>query len=364
MGITAGPAVRRTSACMLPMNDEPTINGAQSAPPAPTAGRARAWKLAAKAVVFAVLAWAVYLAVRKMLAQWQRTGTSFDDLSLDWRWLVPATLCFTLGQLLFGSFWLRLLRDLGIRVGAAQSLWAYTAGTLGKYIPGKAGVVLLRTAMVEPDRDMRIVTGLSAVYEVFTALAVGSLFAGVTLVVSLPGLWVWWGGAFAMAIGFAVGMHPAVFGWVAKLASLTFRNQQRGDLARWSHVWRRWGVLQLLGWVATGLSFLVVAWSLDMPIKSMGEAAAFAGSIALATTIGFVCIFVPSGLVVREMVIVGVLAASFGQTEVLVASCVMRMVSIAGELLAAAVAMLVTRLPVRTSSSTRADPVGGPDVIP
>lgn len=346
------------SALVLPMNDEPTINDARTAPPAP---RTRAWKLAAKAVVFAVLAWAVYLAVRKGLAEWQRTGTSFDDLSLDWRWLVPATLSFTLGQLLFGSFWLRLLRDLGIRAGAARTLWAYTAGTLGKYIPGKAGVVLLRTAMVEPDRDMRIVTGLSAVYEVFTALAVGSLFAGVTLVVSLPGLWVWWGGAFAMAIGFAVGMHPAVFGWVAKLASLTFRNQQRGDLARWSHVWRRWGVLQLLGWVATGLSFLAVAWSLDLPIATLGGAAAFAGSIALATTIGFVCIFVPSGLVVREMVIVGVLAASFGHAEVLVASCVMRMVSIAGELLAAAVGLLAARLPTSASAPATSDPVSTSD---
>jgi len=304
--------------------------------------RSSSWKLLVKALVFAALALAVFLAVRKMFAEWERTGESFADLSIRWGWIGVATSSYAAGQMLFAWFWHQLVRELGGRPGPARTLWAYTAGTLGKYIPGKAGVVLLRTALVSPDRDRRVATGLIAVYEVFTALAVGAIAAGVLLALSLPGVWVWWSCAFAMGFAFAIGLHPSVFGRVAKVASLTFRNQQRGDLRRWSLAWRRWGVLQVAGWLGTGFSFVAVGLALDLPVWSVVDACAFGGAIALATVIGFVFVFVPSGLVVREMVVVGVLAASFGHNEVLIASCVMRMVSIAGELFSAAMALAAT----------------------
>src|SRR5262245_35219306 len=63
-------------------------------------------------------------------------------------WVILSGVLYLASQLPAGLFWHSVLRSLGQRVTSGRALRAYYIGHLGKYVPGKAMVVVLRAALV------------------------------------------------------------------------------------------------------------------------------------------------------------------------------------------------------------------------
>ena len=72
--------------------------------------------------------------------------------SLHWGWLVLSGLLYLVGLLPEGLFWRRALRAMGQDAPLWRTLRAYFIGHLGKYVPGKAMVVVLRTGLIPRPR--------------------------------------------------------------------------------------------------------------------------------------------------------------------------------------------------------------------
>lgn len=300
--------------------------------------------LAVKLVIVAVVLWFLRSAVVEAAAR-LRDHASHGARPLQWSpaWLALSGLLYLAGLLPEGIFWHRVLRALGQEAGLGETLRAYFIGHLGKYVPGKAMVVVLRAGLI---RSRRVDTGL-AVASVFlatlTMMSVGAFLAAAILAAVQPedpneraflGLAV-----VAVALT-GLPTLPPVF----------------ARLARWAGVGRsspaiaerlaglRYGLLAG-GWMAMILGWLLMGASLWAVLGAMGLSPEFwvqwhpasavlaLATVALAVVGGFVSM-IPGGLVAREAVVTVFLGHELGDPALaLIAAALLRLVWLVAEVL-------------------------------
>lgn len=308
-------------------DDEPTPSTA------PLAGKPRRpWLVVIKLLVVVLVLWGI-----------QRTvGRAIDDLNavgwrprnLDFGRLTLAGLVYLAGLAPTGVFWWRVLHRLGQRPGIWETLRAYFIGHLGKYVPGKALVVILRAGLI---RSERVDTGIAAAAvfcETLTMMAVGAFVGGaVVLILFRDQLWLV---ALAVGLMFAAGVPtvPPVFVRLARLAGVGKRSPQIVErLARLDYptLGSGWG-LNLVGWLLVGLSLwlTVQAAGFAVPGRMTHEWIVCTGAAALAVVAGFASL-IPGGFGVRDAVLLVLLVPTFGQAGALVATVVARLVWLVAE---------------------------------
>ena len=214
------------------------------------------------------------------------------------------------------------------------ALRAYLISHLGKYVPGKAMVVVMRAGLAVPFGARAATAAFATFYETLVMMAAGGLVAAVgfamagdsaRVAVDLPGL----GHGRAAAVppggllgpgagagvpggGRAAGLPPAgAAGQPAvpgvgpeALPRLSGRLLVEGLL--WSSA----------GWVLLGLSQVAVVRALAAGAdraRTSGSCRWSIASVALATVAGFVVAVLPGGLGVREGVLMTALAPALGR---------------------------------------------------
>jgi len=187
---------------------------------------------------------------------------------------------------------------------------AYFIGHLGKYVPGKAWSLLMRTGMLADAGIRPGVAALTATYETLTTMAAGALVAAVLLAcLALEASTTWWALALLALAGLPI--LPPVFNRLMKMVAALAGKAARkfgtdAEIAPLPHV-RTTTLLAGLaltaaGWLLLGLSLWMVVQALvpepqPWDWETWGRCTA-AG--ALAYVAGFVAVVVPGGLGVRE----------------------------------------------------------------
>lgn len=265
--------------------------------------------------------------------------------------------CVILGLVAGTLSWQTLLDDMGPRVGVLKGAQVCLVGQLGKYVPGSVWAYLLQ---MELGRRYGIARARVFAASLFAAGVgvVASLVLGIAaLPIVLVGhrelLWLY----VLLPVGL-ICLHPKVMTW---LASLVFRLLRKPPL---DHTLRRRVVARSFGWALASYSFFGIhLWFLANSLVDPGLTAVLLciGTIAIGFTAGLFAVVLPSGVGVREAVIVTAFATvmTVGQaTGLAVAS---RLIFTVGDLtiagLAALVAVLVRRAeerrpPVRPSGVT------------
>jgi uncharacterized membrane protein YbhN (UPF0104 family) len=136
----------------------------------------RAWWRKWWPVFKAVFAVAILLAVARLFARDLR-GLNLEERSLHPTWLAVSGLLYILGLGFSAWFWFRLLRALGQQPAILPAVRAYYVGHLGKYLPGKAWALIMRTTMIRGPTVRLSVAALTTFYEVLTTMAGGVLLA-------------------------------------------------------------------------------------------------------------------------------------------------------------------------------------------
>jgi hypothetical protein len=210
-------------------------------------------------------------------------------------------------------FWYFALRRLGQDAGFGEAIRAYYVGHLGKYVPGKAMVVVLRTGMIAGNRVHAGIAAASVFLETLTWLAVGSFWAAAYLAISLSllrGQHLAFWGAIGLMVLAGLPTFPPVFKRLARLAGIG-----RSDPVVAEKVNRLDYRVLLLGWLGMGIGWTIMGLSYWATLRGMGvpgadvlqELPRFTASVALATVMGFMVLLVPGGLVVREAALVGLI---------------------------------------------------------
>jgi len=300
----------------------------------------------AKLVVLALVGWAIA----------SRISLHYNELrqqDWDWNrirpgWLLLSGALYALGLAPCAWCWGRVMRQLGGQASWFDTFRAHYIGHLGKYVPGKALVLILRVWFLR-GRVPATLAGLTAFYETLTMMAVGGLTAGVILaVIARHQL-----ALLALAVGFAIlaglPLWPPLFHVLArrlgigraapdlldKLAGLQARALLPGAV----------GVAG--GWFLMGLSLAAVLIGLgDDDPAVLAHWPLLTAAVALSVVAGFASLL-PGGIGVREWVLMELLTPALGDDRLaILAPLVLRVIWFAVEVVLAGVFYLLGPRPV------------------
>ena len=268
--------------------------------------RAKTWLLrGAKVLIVVVVVWFIR---RTLLDAWTQLFDASDPTKhrvwqFHWQWLPVAGAIYIAALLPAGYFWYRALRALGQDARLGETLRAYFIGHLGKYVPGKAMVVILRAGLISGHRVHVGIAAASVFLETLTWIAVASFLAAACLAVQFRGHTWFLVGAVALLVAAALPTIPPIF---VRLATWARVGKSDPEVAAQLHNLRLPTIL--LGWGLMSLSWLLMGVCYWATLQAMGidmgapweYLPRLVASVALATVLGFVAIVLPAGMGVRE----------------------------------------------------------------
>jgi uncharacterized membrane protein YbhN (UPF0104 family) len=291
-----------------------------------------------------------HAAQTRLLADRETALRQVPDLAnLRWSKITGAALLYAIGLIPGGLVLREAAGVLGYRVRRRDAVSAQILGHLGKYVPGKAMVVVIRAGRLSKS-GVPVLAGSIAVFiETLLMMSVGAAVAG-GLVFLLPvPRWIAWSALVGGVAATLLATPPVVNRGIRRFGN---RGDSRAEAPAAVQAtpgphdpigcnWRfsadacGW---QLAAWGCIGASFACLVESLPggprgYPMTTI-VVASFA-SIALAMVAGFASLL-PGGAGVRELTLAVVLAPIIGASQSLLAAILARLVFLVVELLASA----------------------------
>ncbi|MCZ7587271.1 MAG: flippase-like domain-containing protein [Gaiella sp.] len=275
------------------------------------------------------------------------TVREWHDVSDTVAEIGPAPIGFALTMSLLGLglsalTWRIALAELGAGVSVPAGMKIYLVGQLGKYIPGSVWAIVIQMELARAAAVRRA----QSVGAVIVAVAINILTGSALGLVVQPFIG---GGSdvryVAAGIGIvccAVVLAPPVLGRLADLGLRFLRQPTLERRPRWPNILAASG-FSIASWLSygTALGILAIGAGAD-PSKTLRLALP---AVALAMTIGFLVVVAPSGLGVREAVLVAALSPVLEPASALAVALVLRVVFTLADLLAA-----TATLPIRITS--------------
>jgi hypothetical protein len=268
----------------------------------------------------------------------------------DWQlqplWLAASAAFYLLGLLPMAWFWRRTLAALGQQVPQRHALAAYFLGHLGKYVPGKALVVVLRVGAIRRWLGSTWLAVVSTMLETLLMMAVGAFLAAALAIVTLPLSRELTALAAAMAVAAVLPTLPPVARWIARAGLLRFRSTAHmptSDIEPTTAVhqviapvtWRLWAT----GWLAALICWTLLGLSLWATLRAIGvdsllpiaDLPYLIGTVSLAVVAGFLSLL-PGGVIVRDALLLQLLSPACGEANALFAALLLRVVWLVSEL--------------------------------
>jgi glycosyltransferase 2 family protein len=261
----------------------------------------------------------------------------------------PAAMCLALAMSLLGLglsalTWRAALAEFGAEVTVPSGMKIYLVGQLGKYIPGSVWAVVIQMELARAAAVRRT----QAVGAIIVAVAINILTGSALGLVVQPfigaGSTVRYVAAIVGVAGCAAVLAPPVLGRAANLGLSLARQPGLDRQPRWPNILAASG-LSTSSWLAygTALAILAIGAGAD-PSETLRLALP---AVALSMTIGFLVVVAPSGIGVREAVLVAALSPVLDTTTALGVALVLRVVFTLADLIAATVTVPVRVAPVR-----------------
>lgn len=321
-------------------DDEPT------APPAPPRHPAlhRAIQIGRWLVVAAVVSAVGYA----MVSQWDSIVRTFQMLS--WKSLAATIAAIALAMLCGVKVWQHLLAAMGTEISFGHAAQVNLVGQLGKYLPGSVWAFLLQAQLGKQFRIPRaralVSLLLTAGLTIVTALTLGAMLAQ-------PLAQRWGGWAWLLAAGplTLVTLLPPVLTRIANLALRLMRRLQLDANLRAAEV------AKAIGWsFAAAFLYGLHLWLLTGSLAKQTLSGYFlaTGAIALAMAAGFIAFVLPSGIGVREAILVGALAPIATVDQALAIALASRILFTIADLVSALIGVAFSRATLRNPETKHA----------
>lgn len=294
------------------------------------------WVKAFRLLVFLITFLAIGYLVYQSADQLRTSEIDFGNIGYQW-WAL-AVVSYGIAMLLSNAFWYRVLRALGQHPRVIDCIAAFFASQLGKYIPGKAMVVVIRTDMIRGDK-VQLKPAIASVFvETLTWIFVGSVIASLLLVFRFQQYRVLQVVAALLMLVAGVLTWPPIFRKIAaKLSSLGNPKKAAKVFAglNFSTMSFGWAVMGL-GWCFNGLSLWLVLQGLPGTEVAAVHYELALACVSLATVAGFVSLL-PGGVGVRELVMIPLLSPVVGSANAIIAAVIIRLVWLTAELTTAGI---------------------------
>jgi uncharacterized membrane protein YbhN (UPF0104 family) len=290
----------------------------------------RRWLIwSVRAIVLALVAAGVSGTVRTALAQ--LSDYRWDVAPL---WLAASGAIYVVALMPMAWFLGRTLDALGERPGRLATLRAYFLGHLGKYVPGKAMVIVLRAGALRPEVGSLGAAVVATLLETLTMMSVGASLAAVLVIVVLHldvrlGML-----AVVMAVAAGLPTLPPVAKWLTRWAlswSMRKPGNREAMLAGITMRLLAYGWLAaIVCWLALGLSLWALLRSIGVLVDPLAGLPLLVAAVSLAVVAGFLSLL-PGGIIVRDAILLEMLASYCGNADALVAAVLLRLVWLVSE---------------------------------
>lgn len=323
-----------------------------------------------KQKLFLILKWTLSLVVILFVARsawkmWEKGTADGNTITLQWGWLFLAGVVYTIGWLPSVWFWRKMMHRLGGDVSFIDAMRAYYCGHLGKYVPGKAVVLVIRGSMVKKRGCRFRAAALTAAYETLIIMGAGIAIAvalapwllSPQLIDKFP-IWLQqivqlkltqtmidsqWGLPAVVAIGCLL-ISPLLSKLFSKVATKMAPHEEnesdeKTDFAISSRLIGVGLLVFVIAWTFHGLSLGLVLKGVGAEKFEMTQLPIWVGAVSLATSVGFVVLFSPGGAGVREGILMAVLMhqPGIGNQQAVAAALLLRLVWLITELTIAAI---------------------------
>ncbi|MDE7362203.1 MAG: flippase-like domain-containing protein [Oscillospiraceae bacterium] len=284
------------------------------------------------------------LAVGFMAWYFYRNRAEFSEKirNVDLGIFALATLFYFVYKLSLASLfhYITVLNGCSIRYGKALS--AYLISILGKYIPGKVFMLAVRlTYYKEEDAPLSKVTVCFFIENVCTLLGAAMLFILSLFFFPNELLDNYRPLVLLLIAAFFVVIHPKIINFFLGLIGKIFKKDLEIPM-KYTQILKV--VLMFIGnWLIVGFGFFILVRSVN-PAVGWNEMLFCAGIFGISAIMGILAIFAPSGLGVREGIIMAGLMLIMPESDAAVISVVSRLWQTVAELVLAAGAFAVSKL--------------------
>jgi glycosyltransferase 2 family protein len=253
-------------------------------------------------------------------------------------------------QLVAMLAWIQVMRHLGYYLPLGRALAGYMLSFLPRYIPGSVWGYLGRSEWLAESYNISYAVSMTgSLLEALALIATGLCIAGLAVIKHATGaLSLLSAAGLAVLLWFPVRLLPQftlrLVRWIApKLKSGARWEPLRSQPApaRASRSWFKAILLYLVFWAIYGGVILLIARAvMPFPVGRWFEAAF---SISLSWIAGFVALFVPAGVGVRELALANLLSRSSGifLWQGILIAVISRLIAILAELIWVAIGVLL-----------------------
>jgi glycosyltransferase 2 family protein len=304
----------------------------------------------AKVVFLALVIWGAYRTLAAAIGSLREQHWQISQFHPVWA--VVAGIVYLISQFPCAWFWHSVLLGLGQNVSLGRAARAFYIGHLGKYLPGKALVVIMRAVLVSHLHVKRSLAIVAVFYETFTTMACGAVLSALILIAThREKTWLILG-SFGLAALVGLPTVPFIFVRVLRVLRLTPPSSSSEEAAeKVAASIALHPALLLRGWITIAIGWALMGASLWATVRAIGvddvnlwsHLPIYTATAALAVVLGFVSML-PAGVGVRDLVLMQLLAPLLsemapnqGQALALVAAIMLRLIWLISESLLAAI---------------------------
>ena len=297
----------------------------------------QALKRLAKWAIILVVVLFLGLTLRRAYQDLQLHRDQLDTAKMSLPWIALGGVVYVLGMLPASQAWLQTLYAFRQKVPYWLGMQAYFLGHLGKYIPGKAMVIVLRVSKLREIGVEVKPTVVSVFVETLTSVSTGAILGCVLLLVQSPRPpgWMLWNAMLCIPCAFIFLLPHTFRGVLGFLAKSRIGSMPKGvnQAFTWQLMLRNC-LWMGLGWCLHGTASWLVLIGLqpDGGLWSVQAWTVCTSAALLGAVVGFASM-IPGGAIVRELVITWLLTTLVPQPIALAAAVVFRVVGLACELI-------------------------------
>ncbi len=259
-----------------------------------------------------VLRWAIVFAIFLFLGKmvWNNWNQVKDaSFTFEIFPLILSTLIFAFSYLIQIWAWYLITLKLKIAISFRETLESWLYSQLGKYLPGKVWLLLSRFYFYESRGKPKKAISIALYLETATiVMAAGLMFLAALIFfkevrpfyTGRQSMWL----AFLFLSGF-ISLHPRVLQKILNWVLVRFKREPISLSISYSNI--LWILFVcIISWIVGGVGFYLLV---DSVYSVAPQYILFlTGALAISSTVGLIALFAPSGLGVREGVLVYLLS--------------------------------------------------------
>jgi len=273
------------------------------------------------------LKWAVALSIFALLGKmvWENWN-QVKEASFTFRLLpfVVSTLLFVLSYFVQIWAWYLITLKCGVAIPIGETIESWLYSQMGKYLPGKVWLLLGRFYFYQSRGRPKGAITAALYFETVTMVTAAGLIFFFSFFISrearfLPQSPLWPGLLLTAALFF---LHPKILQRILNVALRLLRRRPLSLSISYSAVLQIQGVC-ILSWAVGGIGFSLFVHSV-FPVSAR-VFFFLAGALAISSTVGLLALFAPSGLGVREGILVYLLSTLMPSSIAVILSVLTRL---------------------------------------